>query len=145
MSEAIYDRIYNAVRQIPYGQVASYGQVATVVGAEVTARQVGDAMAALRDHHPQPPVPWQRVINAQGKVSTGPRQQDARSPEARAVDRSASGARVAVFGGPAFEVAPPIGVDRFRILEKARVEGFDEAQIGAGQGLVVLLHDHSPG
>jgi methylated-DNA-protein-cysteine methyltransferase-like protein len=75
MSEAMFHRIYEVVRQIPRGRVASYGQVATVVGASVTARQVGDAMAALRDHHPQPPVPWQRVINAQGKVSTGPRQQ----------------------------------------------------------------------
>jgi hypothetical protein len=32
-------------------------------------------MAALRDDHPDPPVPWQRVINAQGTVSTGRRQQ----------------------------------------------------------------------
>jgi hypothetical protein len=32
-------------------------------------------MAALRHAQPEPPVPWQRVINAQGKVSTGPRQQ----------------------------------------------------------------------
>jgi len=76
MSEAIFHRIYEVVRQIPHGRVASYGQVGAVVGASVTARQVGDAMAALRDHHPQPPVPWQRVINAQGKVSTGPRQQE---------------------------------------------------------------------
>jgi methylated-DNA-protein-cysteine methyltransferase related protein len=75
MSEILFHRIYEVVRQIPHGRVASYGQVATVVGASVTARQVGDAMAALRDHHPQPPVPWQRVINAQGKVSTGPQQQ----------------------------------------------------------------------
>jgi len=75
MSEAILPRIYDVVRQIPQGQVASYGQVAEVVGDAVTARQVGDAMAALRDHHPQPPVHWPRVINSQGKVSTGPRQQ----------------------------------------------------------------------
>jgi methylated-DNA-protein-cysteine methyltransferase-like protein len=75
MSEDILHRIYEVVRQIPHGRVASYGQVAAVVGPSVSARQVGDAMAALRDHHPQPPVPWQRVINAQGKVSTGPRQQ----------------------------------------------------------------------
>lgn len=75
MSDTMLHRIYEVVRQIPYGRVASYGQVATVVGDAVTARQVGDAMAALRDDHPQPPVPWQRVINAQGKVSTGPRQQ----------------------------------------------------------------------
>jgi alkylated DNA nucleotide flippase Atl1 len=41
----------------------------------VNAQQVGEAMAALHDDHPAPPVPWQRVINAQGKVSTGRYQQ----------------------------------------------------------------------
>lgn len=75
MSEELYQRIYDLVRQIPAGRVATYGQIATIVGAPVTAQQVGDAMAALRQHHPQPAVPWQRVINAQGKVSTGARQQ----------------------------------------------------------------------
>ena len=75
MSTPLNHRIYDVVRQIPPGRVATYGQVATVVGPPVTAQQVGEAMAALRDEHPEPPVPWQRVINAQGKVSTGPRQQ----------------------------------------------------------------------
>jgi methylated-DNA-protein-cysteine methyltransferase-like protein len=45
------------------------------VGPPVTARQVGEAMAALRDAAPVPSVPWQRVINAQGKVSMGRHQQ----------------------------------------------------------------------
>jgi methylated-DNA-protein-cysteine methyltransferase-like protein len=75
VSNDLYQRIYDVARQIPYGRVATYGQLATIVGAALTARDVGDAMAALRDQHPMPPVPWQRVINAQGKVSTGPRQQ----------------------------------------------------------------------
>lgn len=75
MTTTLYNRIYEVVRQIPPGRVATYGQVATVVGAPATAKQVGDAMAALRHDHPEPAVPWQRVINAQGKVSTGPRQQ----------------------------------------------------------------------
>jgi methylated-DNA-protein-cysteine methyltransferase related protein len=75
MSTTLYDRIYDVVRCIPSGYVATYGQVATVVGPPVTAREVGEAMAALRHAQPEPPVPWQRVINAQGKVSTGPRQQ----------------------------------------------------------------------
>ena len=35
----------------------------------------GDLEQALRSGQPDPPVPWQRVINAQGRVSTGPRQQ----------------------------------------------------------------------
>lgn len=75
MSDFLFQRIYEVVRQIPYGCVATYGQVAMVVGEQTTARQVGDAMAALRDHQPEPPVPWQRVINAQGQISTGPHQQ----------------------------------------------------------------------
>jgi methylated-DNA-protein-cysteine methyltransferase-like protein len=75
MSNALYHRIYEVVRQIPPGRVATYGQVATVVGPPVSARQVGDAMAALRNGSPGPSVPWQRIINAQGKVSTGRRQQ----------------------------------------------------------------------
>ena len=75
MSNTLYSRIYAVVRHIPPGRVATYGQVALVVGPSITAQQVGEAMAALRDDHPDPPVPWQRVINAQGKVSTGRHQQ----------------------------------------------------------------------
>jgi methylated-DNA-protein-cysteine methyltransferase related protein len=75
MYKALYHRIYEVVRQIPPGRVATYGQVATVVGSPVTARQVGDALAALRASTPGPAVPWQRVINAQGKVSTRRHQQ----------------------------------------------------------------------
>ena len=61
--ERLYTRIYAVVRQIPRGKVATYGQIAEIVG-DCTARMVGYAMAASPDD-----VPWQRVINAQGKVS----------------------------------------------------------------------------
>ncbi len=70
-----FPRIYEIARQIPYGRVATYGQIAQIMGPPITARDVGDAMAALRDGQLDPPVPWQRVINAQGRVSTGQRQQ----------------------------------------------------------------------
>jgi methylated-DNA-protein-cysteine methyltransferase-like protein len=63
--ERLYSKIYAVVRQIPPGKVATYGQVASIVG-NCTARMVGYAMAAL---HGQSDVPWQRVINAQGKIS----------------------------------------------------------------------------
>jgi methylated-DNA-protein-cysteine methyltransferase-like protein len=52
------------VQQIPSGRVATYGQVAAMVGG-CTARMVGYAMAALLADD----VPWQRVINRQGKIS----------------------------------------------------------------------------
>ena len=60
-----YERIYAVVAQIPAGQVATYGQVASIVG-DCTARMVGYAMAALPIGSS---IPWQRVINAQGKIS----------------------------------------------------------------------------
>ena len=60
----LYERIYAVVRQIPPGKVATYGQIARITGG-CSARMVGYALAALnRDD-----VPWQRVINAKGKIS----------------------------------------------------------------------------
>lgn len=61
-----YDRIYAVVRRIPKGRVATYGQVASLAGLPGRARQVGYAMYALPRGTR---VPWQRVINAQGRVS----------------------------------------------------------------------------
>ncbi len=65
--EPLYQRIYEMVRRIPYGKVTTYGRVAELVGG-CTARMVGYAMAALKSGA-FPDVPWQRVINAKGKVS----------------------------------------------------------------------------
>ncbi len=59
-------RIYDLVRQIPPGRVASYGQIARMVGGGVGPRQVGYALAALKSGTD---VPWQRVINAKGRIS----------------------------------------------------------------------------
>lgn len=66
LSVPTHERIYAVVRQIPPGKVATYGQIASIAG-RCTARMVGYAMAALTSRHEQ--VPWQRVINAQGKIS----------------------------------------------------------------------------
>ena len=67
----MYEMIYDVVRQIPVGRVATYGQVAYLVGPPCTPRQVGWALAALRTHVVEPPVPWQRVVNAKGESSVG--------------------------------------------------------------------------
>lgn len=64
----IYKRIYAIVRQIPSGKVATYGQISHIVPG-CNARMVGYAMAALRDLDEGETVPWQRVINSQGKIS----------------------------------------------------------------------------
>ena len=64
----VFERIYALVRQVPPGHLVTYGQVAKLIGG-ISAQMVGFAMAALRDRPGVEPVPWQRVVNAQGKVS----------------------------------------------------------------------------
>ena len=74
---AYYAQVWDLVRQIPEGRVASYGQIAKMLpppqGVEFDAynafgpRWVGGAMAACPDD-----VPWQRVINSKGEISQRP-------------------------------------------------------------------------
>jgi methylated-DNA-protein-cysteine methyltransferase related protein len=64
-----YDRIYAIVRQIPVGKVATYGQVADLAGFERCARLAGYALFRVA---PETDVPWHRVINAKGEISTSP-------------------------------------------------------------------------
>ena len=69
-----YEQVWALVQQIPYGRVATYGQIAKTIPQPVGvsaeeyqlsgSRWVGLAMAACPDN-----VPWQRVINSQGKIS----------------------------------------------------------------------------
>jgi methylated-DNA-protein-cysteine methyltransferase-like protein len=70
-------QVWELVRQIPPGQVTTYGKIAGWIpvpeGMNLkdyqawSARWVGGAMSACPDN-----VPWQRVINAQGKISLRP-------------------------------------------------------------------------
>ncbi|MDX1396235.1 MAG: MGMT family protein [Gemmatimonadota bacterium] len=64
MPSESYERIYEAVRLIPPGRVATYGQVAQVAGLGRHARMVGYALHACDED-----VPWHRVINARGEIS----------------------------------------------------------------------------
>lgn len=67
VNDKIYrERVYQIVRQIPVGKVMTYGQLAIILGEGYTARTVGYVM-----HGSAEDVPWQRVINSQGKCSTG--------------------------------------------------------------------------
>jgi methylated-DNA-protein-cysteine methyltransferase-like protein len=61
-----YQRIYEVVRRIPRGRVATYGQVASLAGLAGHARQVGYALHALPEGST---VPWHRVVNARGGIS----------------------------------------------------------------------------
>ena len=69
--------VWDLVRRIPVGRVATYGQIAMLLppppGVDIEAyrafgpRWVGGAMANCPDD-----VPWQRVINSQGRISERP-------------------------------------------------------------------------
>jgi methylated-DNA-protein-cysteine methyltransferase-like protein len=61
-----WSKIYRAVKRIPRGKVATYGQIATLAGLDGHARQVGYALHALP---PGVDVPWHRVVNAKGEIS----------------------------------------------------------------------------
>ena len=58
-------KVYATVKKVPKGKVTTYGDVAGALGSRRVARQVGFALAALNDDS----VPWQRVINASGRIS----------------------------------------------------------------------------
>lgn len=69
--QGIFGRVWVIVARIPRGQVATYGQVARLVGIPGGARTVGWAMRALPGdlRIGGRPVPWHRVVNAQGTIS----------------------------------------------------------------------------
>lgn len=64
-----YETIYAVVRKIPYGQVATYGQVADLANLPGRARLVGYALFRVA---PDAEIPWHRVINARGEISASP-------------------------------------------------------------------------
>lgn len=61
-----YDRIYDIVRQIPWGKVATYGQIADLAKLYGKARLVGYALFRVQIADD---IPWHRVINAKGEIS----------------------------------------------------------------------------
>ncbi len=62
------ERIYEAVGRVPRGKVATYGDIAAVVG-DCDARTVGYALNEVPKGR-EGAVPWQRIINSQGGIST---------------------------------------------------------------------------
>lgn len=106
-TRALFPRVYDIVRQVPRGKVTTYGDVAQLVGQGCDARVVGYAMAVCPDD-----VPWQRVINAQGKISPrsgdGPAKQQMRL-EAEGIEFDARGKidlKRFRWAGPNEEFAP---------------------------------------
>lgn len=60
------ERVYGAVSKIPAGKVATYGQIAMLIGHPRAARAVGNA---LHNNPYEGIVPCHRVVNAKGKLA----------------------------------------------------------------------------
>src|SRR5262249_30979019 len=67
--EAVFEKIYKIVLLIPKGRVMTYGQIARLLGGRYSPRLVGWAMHATPKDGRN--IPWHRVINSQGGISTG--------------------------------------------------------------------------
>ncbi len=70
------ERILDSVRRIPSGRVATYGQIAVLAGSPRAARAVGWTLHRLPESQLRA-IPWQRVINRRGEISTTCREHDA--------------------------------------------------------------------
>lgn len=57
-------KVIDIVRQIPYGKVASYGQIALYSGMPRAAREVGWTLKQVKED-----MPWWRVVNNSGRIS----------------------------------------------------------------------------
>lgn len=67
--DKVFEKIYRLVLRIPRGRVMTYGQIARLLEDRYSPRLVGWAMHATpRDERN---IPWHRVINSRGSVSTG--------------------------------------------------------------------------
>lgn len=67
MAETFAERVITLIKQIPAGQVATYGQIAGLAGSPRAAISVGQILHRQTE---LAGLPWQRVINSQGYIST---------------------------------------------------------------------------
>lgn len=93
-----FEQVYSVVRCVPAGHVATYGQIAHLLGQPHAARTVGWAMQGLPEGSD---VPWHRVVNAGGRISISDRQ--------GAIEQR----RLLEAEGVAFDAYGRIDLDRF--------------------------------
>jgi methylated-DNA-protein-cysteine methyltransferase-like protein len=67
--EQVFEKIYRMVLRIPRGRVMTYGQIARLLEDRYSPRLVGWAMHATPQDERN--IPWHRVINSRGGISTG--------------------------------------------------------------------------
>jgi methylated-DNA-protein-cysteine methyltransferase-like protein len=67
--DQVFEKIYRLVLRIPRGRVMTYGQIARLLEERYSPRLVGWAMHATPNDGRN--IPWHRVINSSGGISTG--------------------------------------------------------------------------
>jgi methylated-DNA-protein-cysteine methyltransferase related protein len=108
-NKSLYDAIYGLVKQIPVGQVATYGQIAEMLGLYGRARQIGYALFQVA---PGSDIPWHRVVNAQGKISRSPMRQGNDDLQRILLERE----------GIAFDTQEKLNLSRYRWNPSAEVQ-----------------------
>lgn len=69
MTELFTQRVVKAIKRIPKGKVATYGQIAAIAGSPRAARQV---VRILHTQSSKEKLPWHRVINSKGEIGLKP-------------------------------------------------------------------------
>lgn len=64
---SFFEKVYEIVRQVPYGRVSTYGDIAKCIGTGKSSRMVGWAMNS--SHRSLPPVPAHRIVNRNGQLT----------------------------------------------------------------------------
>ncbi len=67
-SDGVFELVYGWVVQIPSGRVMTYGQISRLIDERLSAVGVGWALKACP--YDERRIPWHRVVNAQGTIST---------------------------------------------------------------------------
>ena len=112
-----FEQVYQVVRRIPAGKVATYGQVARILGKPRGARTVGWALHSIPEDSD---VPWQRVINARGIITL-----DARGPGG-AIQRALLDAEGIVFDEEGRIDLDACGWDGLDLAERDQLLGASE-------------------
>ena len=86
--QTMYQKFYAMVRKVPRGRVATYGQIAKLCGMPRHARHVGYALSAIPEGMK---LPWQRIINSQGRISLRLRHWDSGSDDLQRILLEAEG------------------------------------------------------
>ncbi len=91
----MYKKFYAMVLKVPRGRVATYGQIAKLCGMPRHARHVGYALSAIPEGMK---LPWQRIINSQGRISLRLRHWDSGSDDLQRILLEAEGVTFASTG-----------------------------------------------